>query len=112
MVLDKQGSDFVTSTSYEKMQKSYSNRGHRRTFSRNVKDNLNSENDGRPHKQTITGWPGYTPTPLVILSQSPVIVVSRSYYKDESQRLDMKSFKALGGAYAVANLVEADGDGG
>ncbi|GIR94305.1 MAG: hypothetical protein CM15mP95_3250 [Alphaproteobacteria bacterium] len=27
------------------------------------------------------------------------------YYKDEAHRFDLKSFKALGGAYAVAKLV-------
>lgn len=49
---------------------------------------------------------GYVPTPLVSL---PALASERGvaaiHVKDESQRLGLKSFKALGGAYAVATLV-------
>ena len=31
--------------------------------------------------------------------------LNKIFYKDESKRFDLKSFKALGGAYAVANLL-------
>ena len=31
--------------------------------------------------------------------------VSSIFYKDENPRFSLKSFKALGGAYAVANLL-------
>ena len=47
-----------------------------------------------------------------MISWQSLCGVAAVYYKDESQRLDLKSFKALGGAYAVANLVarkKADG---
>ena len=51
----------------------------------------------------ISQWPGYATTPLVRLDAiARDIGVSRIYYKDESQRFGLKSFKALGGAYAVA----------
>ena len=58
---------------------------------------------------TITGWPGYSPTPLISLQTvAKTCGVRAIYYKDESQRFDLKSFKALGGAYAVAQLVNAE----
>lgn len=57
----------------------------------------------------ISTWPGYQPTPLVCLPNiATVCGVKAVYYKDESCRFDLKSFKALGGAYAVANLVAAE----
>ena len=57
-------------------------------------------------QSTITGWPGYTPTPLMSLeSIAEACGVRAVYYKDEAHRFDLKSFKALGGAYAVAKLV-------
>ena len=57
-------------------------------------------------QSTITGWPGYAPTPLMSLeSIAEACGVRAVYYKDEAHRFDLKSFKALGGAYAVAKLV-------
>ena len=54
----------------------------------------------------ITSWPGYAPTPLLSL---PVLArrmrVGELHYKDESGRFGLGSFKALGGAYAVANVL-------
>lgn len=56
----------------------------------------------------IATWPGYTPTPLLELSEiARLCGVKSVLYKDESKRFDLSSFKALGGAYAVANLVNA-----
>lgn len=61
-------------------------------------------------KATISSWPGYAPTPLVSL---PAIAretgVAEVLYKHEGHRFGLKSFKALGGAYAVARLVTARG---
>lgn len=52
---------------------------------------------------TITGWPEYAVTPLYSL---PYFADQRGlaavYCKDEGSRLGLGSFKALGGAYAVA----------
>ena len=54
----------------------------------------------------ISGWAGYAPTPLIDLPEIAAHVdVARVVYKDESQRFGLGSFKALGGAYAVARLV-------
>ena len=51
----------------------------------------------------ISRWPGYSATPLLRLDAiARDIGVARIYYKDESRRFGLKSFKALGGAYAVA----------
>jgi diaminopropionate ammonia-lyase len=55
----------------------------------------------------IVSWPAYTLTPLRPLE--PIAAansVARVIYKDESQRLGLGSFKALGGAYAVARMVQ------
>ena len=57
-------------------------------------------------QNTISAWPHYHPTPLISLDKlADFCGIAAVYYKDESQRLDLKSFTALGGAYAVANLV-------
>ncbi|MDC1382686.1 diaminopropionate ammonia-lyase [Candidatus Puniceispirillum sp.] len=67
-------------------------------------DNLNSDNMNQAYAE-ITAWSGYKPTPLVSLDKLADFCGVRSIvYKDESKRLDLKSFKALGGAYAVAKL--------
>jgi len=54
----------------------------------------------------ISSWDKYEPTPLYYLSDlANNAGVSSIAYKDESCRFSLKSFKALGGAYAVANLL-------
>ena len=51
----------------------------------------------------IKTWPAYAETPLHVLSQlADDVGLGQIFYKDESQRFGLKSFKALGGAYAVA----------
>ncbi len=56
----------------------------------------------------ISRWPGYQATPLYRLKAlARDIEVQGIYYKDEAQRFDLKSFKALGGAYAVARQLQA-----
>lgn len=58
----------------------------------------------------ISQWDDYAPTPLRNLDfaarESGVAAVQ---YKDEGYRFGLKSFKALGGAYAVQRLVEKHG---
>ena len=57
--------------------------------------------------EVISHWPGYAPTPLYRLqSIAAQIGVKDIFYKDESQRFHLKSFKALGGAYAVARQLQ------
>eukprot|EP01052_Picozoa_sp_SAG31_P012514 SAG31_NODE_734_length_12489_cov_6.922034_1_plen_1297_part_00 len=59
-------------------------------------------------QEVISRWPDYQPTPLVELPEvAAACGVRRVLYKDESQRFGLQSFKALGGAYAVADLVAA-----
>lgn len=57
-------------------------------------------------KAEITTWPGYAETPLVSLDKyARKLGVKAVYYKDESTRFGLDSFKALGGAYAVCRLL-------
>ncbi len=54
----------------------------------------------------ITSWDEYSVTPLVDLEDmAKQTGVSKLFYKNEHYRFSLKSFKALGGAYAVANLL-------
>lgn len=54
----------------------------------------------------IAQWPGYAATPLHVLpGLARQLGLAALYYKDESQRFGLKSFKALGGAYAVLRLL-------
>jgi diaminopropionate ammonia-lyase len=51
----------------------------------------------------IKTWPAYSVTPLHSLTaMAKDTGLGAIWYKDESQRFGLKSFKALGGAYAVA----------
>jgi len=55
----------------------------------------------------ISRWPDYQPSPLHRLQQlAAQIDVAEIFYKDESERFGLKSFKALGGAYAVARQLQ------
>jgi len=84
------------------------NDGFRRGPFPNAKNNLNDEVITAA-QTTITGWPGYTSTPLISLETIAAACGVRAvYYKDESHRFGLKSFKALGGAYAVAQLVNEE----
>jgi diaminopropionate ammonia-lyase len=61
-------------------------------------------------RQSIAAWPGYAPTPLLELPElASEIGVGEIILKDEGQRFELKSFKALGGAYAVECLVAERG---
>ncbi len=60
----------------------------------------------RTARETISAWPGYAPTPLVPLPGIAAHAgVASVHYKDEGGRFGLGSFKALGGAYAVAQLL-------
>lgn len=57
-------------------------------------------------KAEIRSWPGYAVTPLHPLqSIARQLKVGAVHYKDEGGRFGLGSFKALGGAYAVARLL-------
>ena len=56
------------------------------------------------HK-SISKWKGYNPTPLLKLNKlNKNLQLKNIFYKDESKRFHLKSFKALGGAYAVEKI--------
>ena len=60
---------------------------------------------------TISNWKSYTPTPLIELNKlSKELNLNKIFYKDESKRFDLKSFKALGGAYAVEKITKGNKD--
>ena len=53
----------------------------------------------------ISSWEGYKPTPLIDLNKlTKNYNLNKIFYKDESRRFKLKSFKALGGAYAVEKI--------
>ena len=61
-----------------------------------------TENEIDDAYNVISNWNNYTPTPLLSLNKlSKELNLKNIFYKDESKRFDLKSFKALGGAYAV-----------
>ncbi len=63
----------------------------------------------RRARAEITAWPGYAPTPLLALDDvAKAARVAAVHYKDEGPRFGLGSFKALGGAYAVAKLLVAE----
>ena len=59
----------------------------------------------RRAKAEITSWAGYAPTPLRELSLPDPSLPGTVRLKDEAGRFGLGSFKALGGAYAVVNLL-------
>jgi diaminopropionate ammonia-lyase len=60
----------------------------------------------RRARAEITSWPGYAPTPLLPLADVAAAArVAEVQWKDEGGRFGLGSFKALGGAYAVARLL-------
>ena len=82
-------------------------------YSFNKKQILNclSENEIDDAYSSISKWDGYTPTPLIELNKlSKELHLNKIYYKDENKRFDLKSFKALGGAYAVEKVSKGNTD--
>jgi len=59
--------------------------------------------------KTISGWKNYSPTPLISLNKlNEKLKLNKIFYKDESKRFHLKSFKALGGAYAVEKIIKGN----
>jgi diaminopropionate ammonia-lyase len=58
-------------------------------------------------EREIASWPGYAATPLARLDGlARSVGLAALWYKDERGRFGLKSFKALGGAYAVRRVLE------
>jgi len=79
------------------------NKNHK--FNKNeILSTLNKSEIDEAYK-VISGWKNYSPTPLILLNKlSNDLNLKNVFYKDESKRFDLKSFKALGGAYAVEKI--------
>ncbi len=59
----------------------------------------------------ISNWDNYIPTPLIELNKlKDQYGLGKIFYKDESKRFNLKSFKALGGAYAVEKITKGNKD--
>ena len=57
----------------------------------------------------ISSWDDYKPTPLIKLEKlAKELKIKKIFYKDESKRFNLKSFKALGGAYAIEKISEGN----
>ena len=70
-----------------------------------------SKNDIDEAYSNISRWKGYSPTPLIELNKlSKELNLNKIFYKDESKRFDLKSFKALGGAYAAEKITKGNKD--
>jgi diaminopropionate ammonia-lyase len=61
--------------------------------------------------KSISEWETYSPTPLIKLNKlNKELGLKEIYYKDEDKRFDLKSFKALGGAFAVDKIANKKGE--
>ena len=71
--------------------------------------NLLSKKDIDEAYSSISNWENYSPTPLIELNKlSKELNLNKIFYKDESKRFNLKSFKALGGAYAVEKITKGN----
>ena len=81
------------------------------SFNKNQILNSLSKEDIDDAYTKISNWKGYSPTPLVELNKlSKELNLNKIFYKDESKRFELKSFKALGGAYAVEKVTKGNKD--
>ena len=88
-------------------------------FLKNEKNNFNKNNilsvlpkhEIDEAYKIISKWDNYSPTPLISLKKlSEKLKLNNIFYKDESKRFHLKSFKALGGAYAVEKVTKGKKD--
>ena len=81
------------------------------SFDKNKILNSLSKQDIDKAYSSISNWKGYSPTPLIKLNKlSKELNLNNIFYKDEGKRFDLKSFKALGGAYAVEKVSNGNKD--
>ena len=78
-------------------------------FNREKILNICDESNVDDAYNTISKWKDYKPTPLVnLIKLSNKLKLNNIFYKDESKRFHLKSFKALGGAYAVEKTTQGN----
>ena len=81
------------------------------SFDKNQILNSLSKSDIDEAYSSISNWTGYSSTPLIELNKlSKELNLNKIFYKDESKRFNLKSFKALGGAYAVEKITKGNKD--
>ena len=79
------------------------------SFDRGQILNLLTSKDIDDAFNSISKWEGYSPTPLVKLNKlTKELNLKNIFYKDENKRFNLKSFKALGGAYAVEKVTKGN----
>ena len=78
-------------------------------FSKNEILKILSPDDIDEAYKIISNWDNYSPTPLILLNKlNDKLKLNKIFYKDESKRFHLKSFKALGGAYAVEKIIKGN----
>ena len=78
-------------------------------FNREKILNICDESNVDDAYNTISKWKDYKPTPLVnLIKLSNKLKLNNIFYKDEAKRFHLKSFKALGGAYAVEKTTQGN----
>tara|TARA_B100000427_G_scaffold131132_1_gene109087 strand:+ start:1758 stop:2885 length:1128 start_codon:yes stop_codon:yes gene_type:complete len=81
------------------------------TFNKESILNVLPEKDIDEAYNIISKWDNYSPTPLIYLNKlTNKLELNKIFYKDESKRFGLKSFKALGGAYAVEKITKGNKD--
>ena len=86
---------------------SYFLKNEKNNFSKNEILTILPKQDIDEAYKTISRWNNYSPTPLISLNKlSEKLKLNKIFYKDESKRFHLKSFKALGGAYAVEKVAK------
>ncbi len=79
-----------------------------RAYPEKLKNTLSKEGAHRALGE-IRKWPRYQAMPLIELPDlSRKSGLGQIYFKDESGRFGLKSFKTLGGAYAVSEILKAE----
>ena len=81
------------------------------SFDKNQILNSLSEKEIDDAYSSISKWEGYSSTPLLSLNKlAKELNLNNIFYKDENKRFNLKSFKALGGAYAVEKITKGNKD--
>ena len=76
-------------------------------FSKNYILNIFSNKNLSDAYNNISKWKDYKPTPLIELNKlAKDLKINKIFYKDESKRFHLESFKALGGAYAIEQIAK------
>ena len=88
---------------------SYFLKNEKNNFSKSDILNVLTKRDIDEAYNIISSWDNYSPTPLISLNKlSKKMKLNKILYKDESKRFHLKSFKALGGAYAVEKITKGN----